>query len=177
VTDAAFSNVQIFDPQGNILLFMGQLGPRPGDFHLPAGISIDENDRIYVADQLNSRIQVFQYLKTQESTARHDAEKPSFRGIIQSLGLVFGDIGTSPIYTLTVIFLLTKPTEDHVIGVLSLIVWTLLLLVTVQYAWLAMSLGRRGEGGPSCFASSLFLFSGPEGRLPSSPSCPSSAFP
>ena len=74
-------------------------------------------------------------------------KKPSFRGIIQSLGLVFGDIGTSPIYTLTVIFLLTKPTEDHVIGVLSLIVWTLILLVTVQYAWLAMSLGRRGEGG------------------------------
>ena len=74
-------------------------------------------------------------------------KKPSFRGIIQSLGLVFGDIGTSPIYTLTVIFLLTEPTVDHVIGVLSLIVWTLILLVTVQYAWLAMSLGRRGEGG------------------------------
>ena len=74
-------------------------------------------------------------------------KKTSFRGILQSLGLVFGDIGTSPIYTLTVIFLLTKPTEDHVVGVLSLIVWTLILLVTVQYAWLAMSLGYRGEGG------------------------------
>lgn len=70
-----------------------------------------------------------------------------FKGTLKSLGLVFGDIGTSPIYTLTVIFLLTKPTEDHVIGVLSLIVWTLILLVTVQYAWLAMSLGKRGEGG------------------------------
>jgi KUP system potassium uptake protein len=74
-------------------------------------------------------------------------KKVKIRGIIQSLGLVFGDIGTSPIYTLTVIFLLTKPTEEHVIGVLSLIVWTLILLVTVQYAWLAMSLGHRGEGG------------------------------
>jgi len=63
VTDAAFCNVQIFDSQGNVLLFVGQLGPRPGYFHLPAGIAIDENDRIYVADQLNSRIQVFQYLK------------------------------------------------------------------------------------------------------------------
>jgi KUP system potassium uptake protein len=69
------------------------------------------------------------------------------RGIIKSLGLVFGDIGTSPIYTLTVIFLLTKPTEAHVIGVLSLIVWTLAILVTVEYAWLAMSLGKKGEGG------------------------------
>ena len=69
------------------------------------------------------------------------------KGIIKSLGLVFGDIGTSPIYTLTVIFLLTKPTLDHVVGVLSLIVWTLVILVTIEYAWLAMSLGQRGEGG------------------------------
>jgi len=69
------------------------------------------------------------------------------KGIIRSLGLVFGDIGTSPIYTVTVVFLLMKPTHDNVIGVLSLIVWTLLTLVTVQYAWLAMSLSRRGEGG------------------------------
>jgi KUP system potassium uptake protein len=69
------------------------------------------------------------------------------KGIMKSLGLVFGDIGTSPIYTLTVIFLLTKPNEDHVIGVLSLIIWTLIILVTIEYAWLAMSLGKKGEGG------------------------------
>ncbi len=69
------------------------------------------------------------------------------KGIIKSLGLVFGDIGTSPIYTLAVIFLLTKPTEAHVMGILSLIVWTLIIVVTVEYAWLAMSLGQRGEGG------------------------------
>ncbi len=73
--------------------------------------------------------------------------KAEFRGIVNSLGLVFGDIGTSPIYTLTVIFLLTRPTEDHVIGVLSLIIWTLIILVTMEYAWLAMSLGKKGEGG------------------------------
>ena len=66
---------------------------------------------------------------------------------MKSLGLVFGDIGTSPIYTLTVIFLIMKPTEMNVVGVLSLIFWTLILLVSVQYAWLAMSLGKRGEGG------------------------------
>lgn len=74
-------------------------------------------------------------------------KEPPIKGIIKSLGLVFGDIGTSPIYTLTVIFLLTKPTEANVIGVLSLIVWTLVVLVTVEYAWLAMSLGKKGEGG------------------------------
>ncbi len=74
-------------------------------------------------------------------------DREILRGIVKSLGLVFGDIGTSPIYTLTVIFLLTKPTEAHVIGILSLIVWTLIILVTVQYVWLAMSLGHKGEGG------------------------------
>src|SRR5512135_687148 len=71
----------------------------------------------------------------------------SLKSTIKSLGLVFGDIGTSPIYTFTVIFLILKPTEGNIIGVLSLIVWTLILLVTLQYAWLAMSLGKRGEGG------------------------------
>ncbi len=74
-------------------------------------------------------------------------DKESVNGIIKSLGLVFGDIGTSPIYTLTVIFLLTKPTQAHVMGILSLIIWTLIILVTVEYAWLAMSLGQKGEGG------------------------------
>jgi KUP system potassium uptake protein len=67
--------------------------------------------------------------------------------IIKSLGLVFGDIGTSPIYTLTVVFLLLKSTPDNILGVVSLIIWTLLTLVTVQYAFIAMSLSRRGEGG------------------------------
>jgi len=70
-----------------------------------------------------------------------------WNGIVKSMGLVFGDIGTSPIYTLTVIFAITKPTEENIFGILSLIVWTLVILVTVEYAWLAMSLGRKGEGG------------------------------
>ena len=72
---------------------------------------------------------------------------PGTKGIINSLGLVFGDIGTSPIYTLTVIFILLEATEENVIGVLSLIVWTLITLVTIEYSWLAMSLSKQGEGG------------------------------
>jgi KUP system potassium uptake protein len=68
-------------------------------------------------------------------------------GIVKSLGLVFGDIGTSPIYTLAVIFALTRPTPGNVLGILSLIVWTLMTLVTAEYVWLAMSLGKKGEGG------------------------------
>jgi KUP system potassium uptake protein len=68
-------------------------------------------------------------------------------GIVKSMGLVFGDIGTSPIYTLTIIFALTKPTHENVMGILSLVFWTMTILVTAEYAWLAMALGRKGEGG------------------------------
>ncbi|MCL5023242.1 MAG: KUP/HAK/KT family potassium transporter [Nitrospirae bacterium] len=71
----------------------------------------------------------------------------SVKGIVKSLGLVFGDIGTSPIYTVTVIFLLLKPAYDTIIGVTSLLIWTLVVLVFLQYDFLAMSLSRRGEGG------------------------------
>ncbi len=71
----------------------------------------------------------------------------SSRGIVKSFGLVFGNIGTSPIYTLTVIILFMKPTADNIIGVLSLIFWSLVILVHIEYAWLAMSLGEKGEGG------------------------------
>ena len=68
-------------------------------------------------------------------------------GIIKAMGLVFGDIGTSPIYTLTVIIALTEPTRENVFGIISLIIWTLIILVNIEYAMLAMSLSRKGEGG------------------------------
>ncbi len=67
--------------------------------------------------------------------------------IVKSMGLVFGDIGTSPIYALTAIFLLIPPTRENVLGILSLIIWTLTILVTVEYTYLAMHLGKKGEGG------------------------------
>lgn len=74
-------------------------------------------------------------------------EEGFWGGIVKALGLVFGDIGTSPIYTLTIVFTLTRPTLENVYGILSLVFWTMSILVTVQYTWLAMSLGRKGQGG------------------------------
>ncbi|HBS48361.1 TPA: potassium transporter Kup [Candidatus Dependentiae bacterium] len=69
--------------------------------------------------------------------------------IVKSVGLVFGDIGTSPIYTLTTLFSFAflAPTPQNVIGIISLILWTLILLVTVKYTWLVMSLSKKAEGG------------------------------
>jgi KUP system potassium uptake protein len=76
-----------------------------------------------------------------------DTGSSYWKGIVKAMGLVFGDIGTSPIYTLTIIFALTKPTLDNVLGILSLVFWTMTVLVTAEYAWLAMGLSRKGEGG------------------------------
>jgi KUP system potassium uptake protein len=69
--------------------------------------------------------------------------------VIKSLGVVFGDIGTSPIYTLAAIFInfFITPTLPNILGVVSLVIWTLIILVSIEYAWLAMSLGKKGEGG------------------------------
>jgi KUP system potassium uptake protein len=86
------------------------------------------------------------------------AKESPVKGIIKSLGIVFGDIGTSPIYTITVIFLLLKPTPDNVTGVLSLIFWTLVILVTIEYGWLAMGLGKKGEGGTIVLREVLISF-------------------
>ena len=61
ISDAEFHNFQIFDEDGNIYLFIGQLGSEPGDFSLPAGLCIDQNNNVYVVDQLNKRVQKFKY--------------------------------------------------------------------------------------------------------------------
>jgi len=70
-----------------------------------------------------------------------------FSKIVKSLGLVFGDIGTSPIYTVGAILLFMLPTTFNIFGLLSLITWTLFTIITIQYIWLAMSLSDKGEGG------------------------------
>jgi KUP system potassium uptake protein len=65
-----------------------------------------------------------------------------------SLGVVFGDIGTSPLYTLkTVLDLTGGATPAAVLGVLSLIVWTLIAIVTIKYVTIAMRVDNDGEGG------------------------------
>ncbi|MFA6534977.1 MAG: KUP/HAK/KT family potassium transporter [Candidatus Babeliales bacterium] len=78
---------------------------------------------------------------------RPSSAPKQIKDIIKALGIVFGDIGTSPIYTLPAIFYLIRPSIENVIGVVSLIIWTLGLLVCIEYSWLAMSLSKKGEGG------------------------------
>jgi KUP system potassium uptake protein len=68
---------------------------------------------------------------------------------LAALGIVFGDIGTSPLYTLKTILSMSPgtPTRDAVLGVLSLIIWTLIIITSVKYVAFAMSIDNDGEGG------------------------------
>lgn len=72
--------------------------------------------------------------------------------IVGALGVVFGDIGTSPIYALQTVFNPEDPhpiplTTENLYGVVSLIVWSVILIVTITYVLLAMRMDNDGEGG------------------------------
>jgi KUP system potassium uptake protein len=68
---------------------------------------------------------------------------------LAALGVVFGDIGTSPLYTLKTVLDYTGPHPDPsaTLGALSLILWTLFLVTTVKYVSFAMRVDNDGEGG------------------------------
>ncbi|WP_313888678.1 potassium transporter Kup [Mycolicibacterium sp. CBMA 226] len=71
---------------------------------------------------------------------------------VSALGVVFGDIGTSPIYTMQTVFDPTDPhpvpiSRDHIYGVVSLVFWSVMLIVTVTYVSLVMRANNDGEGG------------------------------
>ncbi len=66
-----------------------------------------------------------------------------------ALGVVFGDIGTSPLYTLKTAFefLHGEATPERILGMLSLVFWTLTLITSIKYVLVAMSIDNDGEGG------------------------------
>ncbi|HKO79883.1 MAG TPA: KUP/HAK/KT family potassium transporter [Chitinophagaceae bacterium] len=73
--------------------------------------------------------------------------KVSFAGLLIALGIIYGDIGTSPLYVLNAITSGKTVTEELVIGALSLIIWTLTLQTTIKYVILTLNADNRGEGG------------------------------
>ena len=69
---------------------------------------------------------------------------------LAALGVVYGDIGTSPLYALKEVFSRhygLAPSPEHVLGILSLIVWSLIVVISVKYLTFVMRADLRGEGG------------------------------
>lgn len=81
-------------------------------------------------------------------TSKKDLSRFSLMGLIVTLGIVYGDIGTSPLYVMKAI-LGASPTIDidYILGAVSCIIWTLTLQTTVKYVLVALRADNKGEGG------------------------------
>lgn len=81
----------------------------------------------------------------------HQFDKFKIGGALVAMGVVYGDIGTSPLYVMKAIIEgnggLAQVSETFIIGAVSLIVWTLTLLTTVKYVLIALKADNHGEGG------------------------------
>ena len=78
-----------------------------------------------------------------------NAAQPGRWAVFSALGVVFGDLGTSPLYTLQTVVQATggQFTPQSALGVLSLIVWTLIVTISIKYCLLVMRADNHGEGG------------------------------
>jgi KUP system potassium uptake protein len=74
-------------------------------------------------------------------------KRVSVAGLLIALGIIYGDIGTSPLYVLNAITSGKIISEELIIGSLSLIIWTLTLQTTIKYVILTLQADNRGEGG------------------------------
>lgn len=86
-----------------------------------------------------------------EKTVQMDKKKLSMAGLLVAMGVVYGDIGTSPLYVMKAILIgnggLAGISKEFILGVVSLIFWTLTLLTTVKYVMIALNADNKGEGG------------------------------
>lgn len=74
-------------------------------------------------------------------------QKLSTAGVLVSLGIIYGDIGTSPLYVFKAIVGESIITEDLVLGGVSCVFWTLTLITSIKYVYLALNADNKGEGG------------------------------
>ncbi|MBS1664192.1 MAG: KUP/HAK/KT family potassium transporter, partial [Bacteroidetes bacterium] len=76
------------------------------------------------------------------------SKKISTAGLLITLGIIFGDIGTSPLYTFqTIMNEGGRITDDLVYGAISCVFWTLTLQTTFKYVFITLQADNRGEGG------------------------------
>ena len=76
-----------------------------------------------------------------------NTNKATGAGLLIALGIIYGDIGTSPLYVFNAIIGNRVISENLIIGTLSCIIWTLTLQTTIKYVWLILRADNKGEGG------------------------------
>jgi KUP system potassium uptake protein len=89
-------------------------------------------------------------ISTNDNESNHSPKGPLLVLVIAALGVIYGDIGTSPLYALQTAFGDTvglAVTPMHVYGLLSMFIWGLTLIVTVKYVMVVMRASNKGEGG------------------------------
>jgi KUP system potassium uptake protein len=77
----------------------------------------------------------------------HSHNKLTIGGLLVTLGIIYGDIGTSPLYVMKAIIGSEKISEALVYGGVSCVFWTLMIVTTFKYVYLALNADNRGEGG------------------------------
>ena len=77
----------------------------------------------------------------------HHIHKLTFAGLLVTLGIIYGDIGTSPLYVMQAITGTHRISMDLVYGGLSCVFWTLTIQTTVKYVIFTLRADNKGEGG------------------------------
>ena len=92
--------------------------------------------------------------KAQTATVSHadaHAIPVSLSAMLVTLGVVYGDIGTSPMYVTKALVAgnggITSVNQEFILGALSLVIWTVTLLTTIKYVLICMKADNHGEGG------------------------------
>jgi KUP system potassium uptake protein len=85
--------------------------------------------------------------KQQPTTVKVPTNRVTAAGLVIALGIIYGDIGTSPLYVFNAIIGGRVVNEDLILGSLSCIIWTLTLQTTIKYVILILKADNRGEGG------------------------------
>ncbi len=113
-----------------------------------------------IGDELRSHTSMF---AVPQGGGHHKDTDPKGRRLailtLTALGVVYGDIGTSPLYSVKEIFgpmYGLQPTRENVFGILSLIVWALTLVISVKYVSFVLRADNRGEGGQFALLALIF---------------------
>jgi KUP system potassium uptake protein len=115
-----------------------------------------------------------------DAVAEHVPDRPAGTGrspvrngtvalVVAALGVVFGDIGTSPLYSLQTVFSLdhnkVQATPTDVYGVISLVFWSITLIVSIKYVSIVMRADNHGEGGVLALAALIRRMAGPHSKV------------